>query len=467
MLQGLNTLREAWKKPEIRSKLLFVLLILILYRIGAVMPIPFVDASLMNVYFTSLGSGNIFNYLNALAGGAFSNATLFALSVSPYITASIVLQLLDVAFPSLFGGKNADDETKRKKMTAGTRITTVILALLTSFGYYMIMRNNNILTSEAYDPSSQIFVAAVIITCYCAGAALIMWMAEKIEEKGIGNGISLILLANILSSLGATAGSFVSMIQSGFYDSTAGAYTNVGGGILSIGLTVLSLAITLAVIMLVIWVTGSEHRIKIVYAKRVVGRKMYGGQTSNLPLKVNMAGVMPIIFASSIVSIPATIIGFCGMSNVKQEENGFVYFLNQLFSITASPWSLVYMVLMFLLIIGFSYFYIMISFDPVEVANNLQKQGGQIQGVRPGTQTAEKIKGILSKVTLIGAFFLAFVAIFPMLVTWITQMCNYSFASIAFGGTSLLIVIGVIQETAQAIEAELAMRGRATKGFLG
>ncbi len=462
----LQTLRNAWKVTEIRHKLLFVGLILLLYRIGAVMPVPFVDSAYMNTYFESLGSGSIFNYLNVLSGSSFSQATLFALSVSPYITASIVLQLLDVAFPSLFGGKDGDPEVKKKRMTVGTRITTIILAVLTSFGYYMIMRNQTENgTPILADAGMEVLGAIVIIVCYCAGAALIMWMAEKIDEKGIGNGVSLILLANILSSMGATVNSFISMIQNGFYDETAKDYSNVGGGILSIALAVLSVLITLAIIMFVIWVTGSERRIKIKYAKRVVGRKMYGGQSQDLPLKVNMAGVMPIIFASSIVSLPATILGFIYGSS-ELTEGSFPWVLQQMFSITDSPLSLVYMVLTFLLIIGFSYFYITISFDPVEVANRLQKDGGSILGTRPGTPTAEKIKRILSKVTLMGAFFLAFVAIFPMLVTWIVEMCNGTFANIAFGGTSLLIVIGVIQEMARAIEAEVSMRAHGQKGFL-
>lgn len=473
----LQTVRNAFKIPELRRKLLFVGLILLLYRIGAVIPVPFVDSTQMGAYFESLGSGSIFNYLDILAGGAFSNATLFALSVSPYITSSIVLQLLDVAFPSLFGGKegrNADPEFKRKRMTVGTRITTIILAVLTSTGYYMIMRNNKVLSDAAmgtYVDGSYVMnatswlCAIVIITSYCAGAALIMWMAEKIEEKGIGNGISMILLVNILASLTSTGKQFYSFIYNGFH--LGNGEFSVGWGICNILLSLLSIAITIAIVVFVIWITGSERRIPVTYAKRVVGRKMYGGQKQNLPLKVNMAGVMPIIFASSIVSLPATIIGFMGLSSLSSTEaakHPVANFFNNAFSITGSPWNIIYMVLMFLLIIAFSYFYILISFDPVEVANNLQKQGGQIAGIRQGTPTAEYIKKILSRITLMGAFFLAFIAIFPMLVQWILQLCNVSFPSIAFGGTSLLIVVGVIQETARELEAQLTMRNY--KGFL-
>ena len=460
----LQTLRNAFKVPELRSKLLFVGLILILYRVGATMPVPFVDSAMMNLYLNGLGSGSIFTYLNMLSGSAFGNATLFALSVSPYITASIVLQLLDVAFPRWFGGRDADPQEKRKKMTFWTRIVTVLLAILTSVGYYMIMRQNGILTPDG----EEILGAIVIVTCYCAGAALIMWLAEKIEERGIGTGISLILLANILSGMGGTVQSFISMIQSGFAadQSNAAASTPVTTyyGILNIALAVLSILITVAIIYFMVWITGSERRIPIKYAKRVVGRKMYGGQSSHLPMKVNMSGVMPVIFASSIISIPATILGFIYGTSINEKTNPVAYFINQMFSPVGSWWSLIYMALLFLLILGFSYFYITISFDPVEVANNLQKQGGQIPGIRQGTPTAEYIKRILNKITLMGAFFLAFISIFPALVSWGVDMLGGTFASIAFGGTSLLIVIGVIQETARELEAQLTMRNY--KGFL-
>ena len=275
----------------------------------------------------------------------------------------------------------------------------------------------------------------------------------------------MILLVNILASLTSTGKQFYSFIYNGFH--LGNGEFSVGWGICNILLSLLSIAITIAIVVFVIWITGSERRIPVTYAKRVVGRKMYGGQKQNLPLKVNMAGVMPIIFASSIVSLPATIIGFMGLSSLSSTEaakHPVANFYNNAFIITGSPWNNIYMVLMFLLIIAFSYFYILISFDPVEVANNLQKQGGQIAGIRQGTPTAEYIKKILSRITLMGAFFLAFIAIFPMLVQWILQRCNVSFPSIAFGGTSLLIVVGVIQETARELEAQLTMRNY--KGFL-
>ncbi len=447
-----QTFGNAWKVPELRTKLLFVFLILVLYRIGAVMPVPFVNSAMMNVYLETMGSGSIFTYLNILSGSAFGNATLFALSVSPYITASIVVQLLDVAFPRWFGGRegrNAEPESKRKKMTFWTRIFTVVLAVLTSFGYYMIMKNNGILTSDGETPLG----ACVIIVCYCTGAALIMWLAEKIEERGIGNGISMILLANILSSVGGIVSNFIYMIQSGFA-------SGVWNGALNIGLAILSVAITLAIIMLMIYVTGSERRIPVKYAKRVVGRKMYGGQTSHLPLKVNMSGVMPVIFASSIVALPSTVLGFIYGATVPK---GFWDVVVRMFNPNSDLWY-VYTILLFVLIVMFSYFYTTISFDPDEVANNLQRQGGQIPGIRQGSPTADYIRRILRKITLMGALFLSFISIFPILVSWIISLFGITFASIAFGGTSLLIVVGVIQETAREIEAQLTMRNY--KGFL-
>ncbi len=460
-----QTLRNAFKVPELRNKLLFVGLILILYRIGAVMPVPFVDSQAMNAQLEMMGSGSFFNYMNILSGSAFGYGTLFALSVSPYITSSIVLQLLDVAFPRWFGGPTADPQEKRKKMTVWTRVITILLAILTAWGYYAMMKNYGVLDTQG----ETLLGAIVIIVCYCAGAALIMWLAEKIEEKGIGNGISLILLANILSSAPNVVSSFITMIQNGFADKDNPTFW----GIFYIVMAVLSLAATLAIVMFVIWITGSERRIPVKYAKRVVGRKMYGGQSSHLPLKVNMSGVMPVIFASSIISLPVTIISLFGAADHKFWKYVYAIF-SPLFNpnsvensttVSGAHWlNLFYMLLLFLLILGFSYFYVTISFDPNEVANNLQKQGGQIPGIRQGTPTAEYIKKILSKITLMGAFFLSFIAIFPPLVSWVVTISGGTFANIAFGGTSMLIVIGVIQETTREIEAQLTMRNY--KGFL-
>lgn len=425
----LKTIVNAFKLPDLRRKILFVVLILVLYRFGAVVPVPFVSSDVLAESFAST-SGSIFQYLNIMSGEAFSRATLFALSIQPYITASIVIQLLAVAIPAL-ERLQKEGEEGRKKLTQYTRLTTVILGLVTAFGYYMYMRSSGALTTKHW------FAAVVVIACYTAGSALVMWLAERINEYGIGNGISLILFANIVSS-GPT---IVSMLISYF---TRGPWYIVLAEVIII--------VALAIVVFDVFITNSERRIPVQYAKKVVGRKMYGGQTSYLPIKLNMSGVMPIIFASSIVSLPSTIFMLC---NVK--EGTFWYGVYKAFSQT-SP---LYAILMFVLIIAFAYFYIAISFNPVEVANNLQKNGGTIRGIRSGKPTVDYIKKVLGRITLIGALFLGFIAVFPLVI----NLCTGSYlGSIAFGGSSLLIVIGVALETATEIEAQMTMRHY--KGFL-
>nr|MBQ5811654.1 preprotein translocase subunit SecY [Clostridia bacterium] len=341
-------MKNAFKLPELRNKLLFTLFIILLYRIGVAIPVPYVNANLLGA---TMASGTIFDYLNIMSGGALSQATLFALGVQPYINASIIIQLLTIAIPALEKLSKEGEEGK-KKLNNITRYSTVVLALLTSFGYYMLLKNQyHILTNEGT------FAAFVIIACYCAGASLVMWLAEKINESGIGNGISMILFANIIARLPA-------MVSSVW--ATVGAWLSEGGlGILWSVLFVLAVVAGLvAMVGVVVFLTESERKIPVQYAKRVVGRKMYGGQSSVLPIKLNMTGVMPIIFASSICSLPATIMMF-----VKEPAGeGFghsVYHFFQTISATTSP---VYMVIYFALIIAFAYFYIAISFNPVEVS---------------------------------------------------------------------------------------------------
>jgi preprotein translocase subunit SecY len=396
--------------------------------------------------------GGLFEYMNLLSGQAFSQGTLFALNVSPYITASIVVQLLTIALPPLERWAK-DGEAGKKKLNALTRYTTVGLALVTAIGYTSLLNAGGYLTKAG----QTWFGWIVIIACFCAGSSVIMWLAEKINEFGIGNGISMILFANILARVFALAsqvwymvfprgnfGSFVATIgdKMNFFD------TSWWGLIKAI----LSVSITIAIIFIIVWFTESERRIPVQYAKRQVGRKMYGGQSSNLPLKMNMAGVMPVIFASSIVSIPATIASF-----IQNEKNWFYKFANEWFNYDTVAYLIVYIVLIFL----FSYFYIMISFNPVEVANNIKNQGGSVPGIRPGKPTSDYIKKILNRITTLGAVFLAFIAGFPMLINIIF---GSSFTGIAFGGTSLLIVVGVALETFRSMESQLAMRNY--KGFL-
>ena len=437
-----QTLKNAWKVPELKSKLLFTLLIVVLYRLGANIPVPWVSADVLT-QFKELTAGSIFQYMNLLSGEAFGRATLFALSVSPYITASIVIQLLTIAIPALEKLAKNGEEGK-KKLTAITRYCTVALALITAWGYSAYLKSTGMLTNDS------VFAQIVIIACYCAGASLIMWLAEKINEKGIGNGISIILFANIIASVPSMVSSLWYMLFKYAEDGTRS--LSVFGLITAI-LTVIGLA---AVIVLVVWFTNSERRIPIQYAKRVVGRKMYGGQSSNLPISLNMNGVMPIIFASSIVSLPATIAAFFPNSNFwKGVLNVFNY---------TSP---LYLVLYIILIFAFAFFYVMISFNPIEVANNIKNNGGAVPGIRTGRPTAEYISKVLNRITLLGAIFLAFVAGFPILVNMIIMAIdstNTAFTAFAFGGSSMLIVVGVALETFRDIEAQMTMRNY--KGFL-
>ena len=435
-----QTLKNAWKVPELKSKILFTLLVIVLYRLGSSVVVPFVDADLMKA-FSEQTSGTVFEYMSFLSGQAFSQGTLFALNVMPYITSSIVMQLLTIAIPAL-ERMAQDGEEGKKKISAITRVVTVGLALITAFGYTQMLKAG-FGSGVSYLTNNSVFAQIIIIACYCAGAALIMWLAERINEHGIGNGISMILFANILSRVPA--------LLSGVWNMT---FTEGGFSGIKVGglfLSILSIAITIAIIVMIVWFTESERRIPIQYAKRQVGRKMYGGQTSNLPLKMNMAGVMPIIFASSIVSIPATIAGF-----INDAENGFVQWVTKWFNYNTWPYLVIYIVL----ILAFSYFYIMISFNPVEVSNNIRNQGGSVPGIRPGRPTADYIKRILNRITTIGAVFLIFIAGFPMLMSIVLP----NFSGLAFGGSSLLIVVGVALETFRNLEAQLSMRNY--KGFL-
>ena len=493
----LQTLKNAWNTKDIRSKIIFTFFILVLYRIGTVIPVPFVEA---NNFSGSFG-GTILEYMNTLSGGSLGTATLFALGVSPYINASIIIQLLAIVFPAL--GELA--KTDKEKMNFITRIITVILAIVTAIGYYFLLKNSGALTNAATaddNPAGAWFYGIVIVACYVAGASVIMWLAERINERGIGNGISIILFANIISTLPALVYNLIMLAVESFQYSEK----NLLYGFISVGFALIVLASLFVVTVFVIWVTGSERRIPIQYAKRVVGRKMYGGQSSNLPLKVNMTGVMPIIFASSIVSLLPTILALCGVTN---ETEGFWGGVSRFFASSG----VFYPVCLFVLIIAFGYFYTTISFDPIEVSNNLKKNGGTIPGIRQGRPTAEYIRKILNKITLVGSLFLGIIAVLPVvlgphavqhIVEWIMNgsdaakqaesfiaqgaasstsgttnylvtygqsildsikaSASYLTSMFTFGGTSLLIVVGVAIETFRELEAQLTMRNY--KGFL-
>ena len=449
MNQMIQTFRNAWKIADIRKKILFTLFIVLIYRIGANLYVPFVDTDqllFVKTYQNAMSAG-IFQLVNMFSGGAFEQATLFALSVSPYITASIVMQLLTIAIPYLENLSKEGEEGK-KKINAYTRGVTAILALITAFGYVTMLNSYGCLAVSKSDGALYYFAYVVMIACFCAGAAIIMWMAERINERGIGNGISIILFANIISRGSTMVTALIALLKNANGQFLTG--WKLALGILWI---ILFVAVSVAVVGLIVWFTNSEERIRIQYAKKVVGRKMYGGQTSNLPLKMNMAGVMPIIFASSIVSILPTVANFFG------ESNGFRKFVTNYLGTNTPVYIFLYLVFLFL----FSYFYIMISFNPVEVANNIQNNGGSIKGYRPGAETANYIKRHLNRITAIGAVFLSVIACVPMIIgVFVTNTAVSTL--LTFGGSSLLIVVGVALETVRSVEAQMKLRNY--KGFL-
>ena len=433
-----KTLKNAWGIPELKKKLLFTLLIIVLYRLGASIPVPYVNPNIFEQT-SALYAGSILEFLNMLSGEALAKATLFALGVSPYITSSIVMQLLTIAIPPL-ERLSKEGEEGRKKITAITRMVTVLLALVTSIGYASFLDANNLLIKDA-----KFFHYMVIVACYCAGAALVMWLAEKINDNGIGNGISMILFANII------AGAYTTILS--IWETAVHSNFHIAIGI---ALAVFVVLMFLGMMLLIVRMSDAERRIPIQYAKRVVGRKMYGGQNTNLPLKVNMSGVMPIIFANSIVAIPATITTF-----INNPNNGLVKFVNNWFNYNTWP----YVSLFLVLLIAFAYFYVAISFNPVEVANNIKNNGGMIPGIRSGRPTIEFVKRVLNRITLVGALLVALIAVFPMMLNIIAgYFGSTAFLSLAFSGSSMMIVVGVALETVRELEAQMSLRNY--KGFL-
>ena len=419
-------MRNAWKTEDIRRKILFTLFVILIYRLGNAVPVPYVNIDALGSYFDTM-QNTIFGMLNVMSGGAFSNATIFALSIQPYINASIIIQLLGIAFPKLGNLSKEGGEEGKKKIAAITRYTTVGIGLLQGFAYYMMIKGYGFLTTDG----QSIWAAIVIILTFTSGSALIMWLGEQITEFGIGNGISIILFASIVSRFPTDVYNMIS---------------SAAQGTTPVWVTALMLLGALAMIVLIVLINDSERRIPVQYAKRVVGRKMYGGQSTHLPMKVNMSGVLPIIFAQTIATIPATIAGFTGHSD----------------SAWASTTSIGYAIAYFLLIIFFAYFYSTIQFDPIEVSNNLKKNGGYIPGFRPGKPTSDFIKRVLNKITLFGAIYLSIIAVVPILIAHFSQEAALS--GVSLGGTSIIIVVGVALETVRALEAQMLMRNY--KGFL-
>ena len=430
MAEMLQTIKGAWKAPELRKKILFTVFILLIYRLGNAVPVPYVDVAALKEYFDTTLSSTVLGLYNAMSGSAFSRATVFALSINPYINSSIIMQLLCIAVPQLERLQKDGGEEGRKKIASITRYVTVGLALIMGFAYYSMLRNYGLLTQTG------VLTGIVIVITFTAGSAFIMWLGEQITEFGIGNGISIILFASIISRIPSTVSS---------------AITNIAGGDQSIGGVLVILVLALALVVVIVFVNDSERRIPIQYAKQMRGRKMYGGQSTFLPIKVNMSGVMPIIFAQSIASLPATILAF----NHPANDWKFTTIMRTITNTNGVLYAIVY----FLLIIAFGYFYAAIQYNPIEIANNLKKNGGYIPGFRPGRPTAEFIQKVIHKIVLFGSLYLGVVAILPIIISNIS-----GYSSLAIGGTSVIIVVGVALETSKALEAQMMMRNY--KGFL-
>ena len=441
----IETIRNAWKIPELRKKILFTVFALLIFRLGSVVPVPFIDSNMLGATLNNMGG--IFTLLGAMNGTAFSMAAVFALGVQPYINSSIIIQLLTVAIPALERLQKEGGEEGRKKIAAITRYVTVAIGLLQGFGYYTLIRTQGGGTMLDTAGLPGWWAGIVIVLCFTAGSAFVMWLGEQITEFGIGNGISIILFAGILSRVPSMILTLYTGISNNINGVTGDNVFNLpwwGAILIVIGM--------LAIVVLIVFITNAERRIPVQYAKRVVGRKMYGGQSSHIPMKVNMSGVMPIIFAQAIASLPATIGAFVPSAQV--EGSGWNTFLK-----IFDTGSIFYIVVYFLLILGFSYFYATMQFNPVEVANNLKKNGGFIPGFRPGKPTADFIHKVLNKITLFGAIYLAIIAIAPIITGNIIGV-----SSLAIGGTSIIIVVGVALETTKAMEAQMLMRHY--KGFL-
>ena len=443
----LETIRNAFKIPDLRRRILFTLMMLVIFRFGAAIPVPFLNAEAMKAFLNAGSSMDLFSLFNTFTGGAFQNATVLALGVSPYINASIIIQLLTVAIPSLERLAKEGVEG-RKKINKITRYVGVILAFIQGAGLYVTLRNMAVTMriDPIQNPGALSFF--VIVLTFTAGTAFIVWLGELITDKGLGNGVSMIIFAGIVSSIPSAV------------DSVVRTYVLEGGTFSAMGTVwaAVILAVAIAAIALVVLFTEAERRIPVQYAKRVVGRKMYGGQSTNIPIKVAAGGVMPIIFASSIMAFPATIVRL--LKGGAEVENAVGRTILNCLSTQGPLWTtVVYGVLYFLLIIFFTYFYSTIQFNPIEMSNNIKKSGGYIPGIRPGKPTSDYITKVTSRLNFIGSLFLGIVAVLPVIIGAVTNN-----ASLQIGGTSLIIMVGVALETVKQMESQMVMRHY--KGFL-
>ena len=440
-----SALKNAFRTPELRKKILYTLLILLIFRVGNALTVPFLDLKMIQAGMISVTNNGFLGYLDILSGGAFSQGSILCLSISPYINASIIIQLLTIAFTKL--QNLSKDEEGRKVINKITRWVTVGLAAMQGIGYYTILRNSyKVLDTRFVDVSkgfqvSELFYAAVIVLVMMAGSSVIVWLGDRIDAKGIGNGISMILFAGIVSRVPSVIALFESWWVQG-----------VNGEGVKIFYIPFMIILFLAMLYFIVFVNDAERRIPVQYAKRVVGRKVYGGQSTNFPIKVSMSGVMPLIFATSILSVPSMIESWCNPDAIKDGFwRGFFDFFDP-----ADSWG--YAILYFVLIIGFNYFYVFTQYDPVEIANNIRKNNGAIPGIRPGQPTSSYIDRVIKRIVLIGALFLSVVAILPILLSLITN------ENISLGGTSILIVVSVALETMRQLESQMMMRYY--KGFM-
>lgn len=453
----IKTVRDAWKIPELRNKILFTIFALLIFRLGAAIPVPYINGAQLETYLTAQ-SGTILGLMNAMSGSAFSMATLFALSVQPYINSSIIIQLLTVAIPALERLAKEGGEEGRKKIASITRYTTVAIGLLQGFGYYTLINSYGLVETDGLPA---IWVGLVIVLSFTAGSAFLMWLGEQITEFGIGNGISILLFAGIVSRFPRMVGDIITGL--GYYnnpltdemkasmsETQIAAYENAALAPWMVPVIIIGM---LALVVFIVFISNAERRLPVQYAKRVVGRKMYGGQSTHIPIKVNMSGVMPVIFASALASIPGTIGGF--FPNLyNAADHPFAAPFLRMFSTTGWVYAAIYL----LLIIAFNYFYVAMQYNPVEIANNLRNNNGTIPGYRPGKPTSDFITKVLGKITFIGAVFLGIVAVLPIVLGTVTGV------NISLGGTSLLIVVGVALDTSRSLESYMLMRHH--KGFL-
>lgn len=431
----LQTLRNAWKIPDLRRKIIYTIFLLVVFRFGSVIPVPWVDKVAIQTWLNGSQGSTLFDLLDTFSGGSFSQATIFAMSISPYINSSIIMQLLCVAIPAL-ERMSKEGEEGRKKITKITRYVTVVLAAIQAYGLFVTLHNQGAIATVSGVPS--FLVGFTIIVAFTAGTAFLMWLGEEITGKGIGNGISMLIFAGIVSRIPV-------MIQTAWKG-----FVPTGRWYVLILLAIYSIAS----IMFVVLVNEAERRIPVQYAKRVVGRKMYGGQSSNIPIKVAMGGVIPIIFAMSIMSFPGTLAQLFG------KQDGILVKITNFITTGA-----IYPILYFLLIVGFTYFYTSITFNPIEVSNNIKKNNGMVPGIRPGRPTTEYIAKVLGRITFIGAIFLGIIAVLPIVLTQVfAQYLTANLSSLSLTGTSLLIVVGVALETVKEVESQMIMRHY--KGFL-